>query len=36
MLLLCCVHVDRDAAGIGTGGNKLAQFYAGLDIIWQF
>ena len=21
---------------IGTGGNQLAQFYAGLDIIWQF
>ena len=22
--------------GIGTGGNQLAQFYAGLDVIWQF
>ena len=22
--------------GIGTGGNQLAQFYAGIDVIWQF
>ena len=22
--------------GVGTGGNQLAQFYAGFDIIWQF